>query len=77
MFRKKTKLDPDEFELYNLTKDPLEEKNLADPMYATEETILVQKRLTTILEEQSLQKRLTPTSGQKSSMPSPCVNREE
>lgn len=53
----------DEFELYNLTQDPLEEKNLADAALVTEETILIQKRLTTILKEQRKQKRLYPTTG--------------
>ncbi|QBP40193.1 sulfatase-like hydrolase/transferase [Paenisporosarcina antarctica] len=52
----------DEFELYNLTKDPLEEKNLADPIFATEETALIQQLLTVILKDQSKQKRLYPTN---------------
>lgn len=54
----------DEFELYNLTLDPLEEKNLADPTFATEETVLIQQQLTIILKEQSKQKRLYPTNNE-------------
>ncbi|ADC50065.1 sulfatase [Alkalihalophilus pseudofirmus OF4] len=50
----------DEFELYNLTQDPLEEKNLAHPQYATELTGRIQKVLSAILAEQSKQKRLVP-----------------
>lgn len=54
---------PDEFELYNLTTDPLETTNLADPTNATPETMFIQQLLTKLLEEQRHKKRLTPTSG--------------
>jgi hypothetical protein len=39
----KTKRIPDEFEMYNLSDDPLETKNLADPRYATPETKNIQE----------------------------------
>nr|WP_269799243.1 sulfatase-like hydrolase/transferase [Bacillus sp. FJAT-45037] len=55
---------PNEFELYNLSEDPLEQKNLANPLYATEKTARIQRVLMTILHEQSKQKRLSPTSGE-------------
>ncbi|MGO4889585.1 sulfatase-like hydrolase/transferase [Anaerobacillus sp. MEB173] len=54
---------PDQFELYNLTKDPLEEVNLANPVHETPESKVIQKLLTGILQEQRRQKRLTPSSG--------------
>ncbi|KXH81910.1 sulfatase-like hydrolase/transferase [Sporosarcina sp. HYO08] len=53
----------DEFELYNLTEDPLEQKNLADPMHCTKETIEVQRVLMKILKAERKQKRLQPVSG--------------
>ncbi|MFP3359589.1 arylsulfatase, partial [Planococcus sp. SIMBA_143] len=55
-----TKTSPaqDEFELYNLTRDPLEKKNLADAEFETTETKEIRKVLSLILEEQHRQKRL-------------------
>lgn len=61
---------PDEFELYNLTNDPLEEKNLANPAFETLESIAIKNLLITALEEQCRQKRLSPTSGTVPGMPS-------
>lgn len=57
----KTEPLPDQFELYNLTKDPLEQINLAHPQNATIESKLVQSLLLNLLNEQRKQKRLTPT----------------
>lgn len=51
---------PDEYELYNLTKDPLEERNLANEAFATEESRTIQQSLEKLLEEQSKEKRLYP-----------------
>ncbi|AST91036.1 arylsulfatase [Sutcliffiella cohnii] len=51
---------PDEYELYNLTKDPLEERNLANKAFATEESRTIQQVLEKLLEEQSKEKRLYP-----------------
>lgn len=61
---------PSQFELYNLTKDPLEKINLAFPAFATEESLIIQGRLTILLEEQCKRKRLVPTSGKVPGMPS-------
>jgi arylsulfatase A-like enzyme len=57
----KTQPVPDQFELYNLTKDPLEEINLAHPTHETPESKVIQKLLTGLLQEQRRQKRLTPS----------------
>lgn len=51
----------DEFELYNLSNDPLEEKNLAHPTNATAETKVIQKLLYKILKEQREKKRNYPS----------------
>ncbi|MFK4344984.1 MULTISPECIES: sulfatase-like hydrolase/transferase [unclassified Paenibacillus] len=56
----KTKPDRDEFELYNLTNDPLETCNLAHPAFATQQTRSVQQQMMHLLEEQRKQKRLYP-----------------
>lgn len=66
----KTEPVPNEFELYNLTDDPLEVTNLAYPENATEESRTIQKRLAVLLEEQCRKKRLVPTSGTVPGMPS-------
>ena len=62
---------PEQYELYNLTTDPLEEINLAHPAFATDESTIIQHILTRILEKQCKQKRLAPTSGNVPGMP-PC-----
>ncbi len=72
----KTEPVPEQFELYNLTKDPLEKTNLADPAFATIESAIIQRVLTKILEEQCRQKRLTPTSGEVPGMPDCSSNGE-
>ncbi|OLO25332.1 arylsulfatase [Alkalihalophilus pseudofirmus] len=54
---------PDQFELYNITRDPVEEINLAHPIHETPKSKVIQKLLTGILQEQRKQKRLTPSSG--------------
>ena len=61
----KTSPTPDEFELYNVTRDPLEEKNLADPNFETPESKDIRKILALILEEQRRQKRLTSMRSDK------------
>ncbi|MFI8494362.1 sulfatase-like hydrolase/transferase [Peribacillus butanolivorans] len=50
----------DEYELYNLTVDPLETCNLAHPLYATEHTKGIQAWMMNLLKEQRKQKRLSP-----------------
>ncbi|MCA0993755.1 sulfatase-like hydrolase/transferase [Guptibacillus hwajinpoensis] len=54
----KTSPAPDEFELFNLTRDPLEKKNLITAEFETSETKAIGKVLSLILEEQHRQKRL-------------------
>ncbi|TDF94444.1 sulfatase-like hydrolase/transferase [Paenibacillus piri] len=56
----KTEPVPDEYELYNLTADPLETRNLADPAFASTETQPVQELMAYLLEQQRKQKRLVP-----------------
>ncbi|MFC9712291.1 sulfatase-like hydrolase/transferase [Paenibacillus sp. NPDC056933] len=50
----------DEYELYNLTDDPLETCNLAHAAYATSQTMTIQHWMMQLLEEQRQQKRLYP-----------------
>ncbi|HZY10419.1 MAG TPA: sulfatase-like hydrolase/transferase [Bacteroidota bacterium] len=69
----KTQPVPDQYELYNLTKDPLENENLANPSYATAETKKIQSLMNILLFEQCQQKRLAPTNGEVPGMPS-CDN---
>ncbi|WP_105615331.1 sulfatase-like hydrolase/transferase [Vallitalea okinawensis] len=66
----KTRPVDDEIEFYNLTKDPLETKNLSDPEFSTPESRIVEIVLAKILEEQCRQKRLYPTSGNVPGKPS-------
>ncbi|OPA76240.1 arylsulfatase [Paenibacillus selenitireducens] len=51
---------PDEYEMYNLTKDPLETCNLAHPAFATQYSIGIQQQMMMMLEEQRVHKRLYP-----------------
>lgn len=54
---------PDQIEMYNLTKDPLETVNLAHPYFSTNETRKIQRQLDVILKEQIRKKRIFPQSG--------------
>lgn len=60
MAQYKTQPVSDEFELYNITDDPLETRNLANPAYATRITLQIQEWMMYLLEEQRKQKRLYP-----------------
>lgn len=53
----KTSPVPDEIEMYNLTKDPTETKNLANSEFATVETMAIQATLNQILSSQCKKKR--------------------
>ncbi|WP_141505350.1 sulfatase-like hydrolase/transferase [Paenibacillus luteus] len=57
-----TKTQPvqEEFELYNLTDDPLETNNLVHPSLSTQHTISIQNGMMRLLDEQRRQKRLYP-----------------
>ncbi len=58
-----TEPEPDEFELYDLTLDPYEERNLAHPDHANDASRALQDAMTTLLVDQLAKKRLTPTGG--------------
>ncbi|QQE74389.1 sulfatase-like hydrolase/transferase [Brevibacillus composti] len=58
--RVKTRPEPEEYELYCLTNDPLEVCNLASPAHATEYTRRVQAQMMELLNEQRKRKRLVP-----------------
>jgi arylsulfatase A-like enzyme len=53
---------PEQYEMYNLTNDPLEIHNLAHYYYNTPYSIMMQQRLSHLLLEQHRQKRLSPSS---------------
>ncbi len=58
-----TEPEPDEFELYDITVDPYEERNLAHSSHADDHTRELQDQMTGLLIEQLEQKRLTPSDG--------------
>jgi arylsulfatase A-like enzyme len=58
-----TEPSPDEYELYDLTLDPLEQHNLAHPRNADDRTRKLQAQMLEILIEQLATKRLVPASG--------------
>ena len=60
---------PDQFEMYNLTADPYETKNLAFPTNRTPASELVRAVLAELLAEQRQQKRLYPASGLSQGIP--------
>ena len=62
----KTEPVPEQFELYNLTNDPLERINLADPSYATRESTVIQKRLRRLL-LRTMQTKKTDTNKRRCS----------
>lgn len=66
----KTSPVPDEMEMYNLTNDPTETKNLANPEFATVETMAIQRILSQILSTQCKKKRIYPTTGEIPGKPS-------
>ena len=59
-----TEPEPDEFELYDLTNDPIEERNLAHPSNADDRSRALQQMMLTLLGEQLAAKRLTPSTGE-------------
>jgi arylsulfatase A-like enzyme len=59
-----TEPEPDEYELYDLTLDPIEERNLAHPSHADDQTRALQNTMLALLAEQLAAKRLTPSAGE-------------
>jgi hypothetical protein len=58
-----TEPETDEYELYDLTADPLEQRNLAHPTYATEASRRLQRKMLKLLVDQLASKRLVPATG--------------
>jgi hypothetical protein len=59
-----TEPEPDEYELYDLTLDPIEEHNLAHPSNADDRSRALQHTMLKLLIEQLDAKRLTPSTGE-------------
>jgi hypothetical protein len=59
-----TEPEPEEFELYDLTLDPFEERNLAHPSHADDRSRALQHMMLQLLIEQLDAKRLTPSAGE-------------
>ena len=62
-FEKVTEPTPDEYEMYDLTLDPYEQRNLAHPSHATDGTRRLQESMLGLLIEQLAAKRLVPSDG--------------
>ena len=58
-----TEPEPDDFELYDLTLDPTEARNLAHPSNADDRSRALQQHMLGLLHEQLAAKRLTPSAG--------------
>jgi arylsulfatase A-like enzyme len=69
-----TEPEPDEYELYDLTLDPIEERNLAHPSHADNHTRALQRTMLALLAEQVTAKRLTPSAGEVPGYRPPAVS---
>ncbi len=58
-----TERSPDEYELYDLTLDPMEQRNLAHPSLADERSRALFQRMRQVLIEQLAAKRRAPATG--------------
>jgi arylsulfatase A-like enzyme len=68
-----TEPEPDEFELYDLTLDPFEERNLAHPGNADDRTKSLQQTMLGLLVGELARKRLTPTGGERPGYQPPVI----
>jgi len=68
-----TQPEPDEYELYDLTHEPLEQHNLARPANADEQTRALRQTMLGLLVEQLAAKRLTPTTGERPGYRPPTI----
>jgi arylsulfatase A-like enzyme len=62
--RRVTEPEPDEWELYDLTVDPWEERNLAHPDHADAAAAALRATMTALLIDQLARKRLVPAAGE-------------
>ena len=60
-----TEPEPDEYELYDLTVDPYEERNLAHPTHADDRSRSLEAHMFELLVQQLAKKRLVPDAGEK------------
>ncbi len=60
-----TEPEPDEYELYDITLDPYEERNLAHATYADDRSRALKDTMLRLLGEQLATKRLTPSAGER------------
>jgi arylsulfatase A-like enzyme len=69
-----TEPEQDEYELYDLTLDPTEERNLAHPTYGDDRTRALETTMRALLTEQLAAKRQTPSAGEAPGYRSPAVS---
>ena len=68
-----TEPEPEEYELYDLTLDPIEEHNLAHPSHADDRSRDLQGTMLGLLIEQLDAKRLTPSTGETPGYRPPAI----
>ena len=68
-----TEPEPEEYELYDLTLDPIEEHNLAHPSHADDRSRALQHTMLGLLIEQLDAKRLTPSTGETPGYRPPAI----
>ena len=64
---------PDEYEMYDLHADPLEQRNLAHPSFATDASRALQEHMLGLLVEQLAAKRLVPSAGAEAGYRPPAI----